>query len=162
MELTPRTKVTIPRSFHDGRFAAADGMRQICQPLQLSRLWPCPDAVFWSGLATVSYLPSTAFPTGCGKDSGLPIGLQVNPWTQPIMPACNDHERTQHYCGWRADAYHCSFSHYIQALCQLMTVALYVPQLVGPEGGDFLTISLAGLLENEAGFTATSPPQEPA
>jgi len=32
--------------------------------------------IFWAGLATVSYLPSTVFPTGSGAD-GLPIGLQA-------------------------------------------------------------------------------------
>ncbi len=32
--------------------------------------------LFWAGFATVSYLPSTVFPTGLSKD-GLPIGLQV-------------------------------------------------------------------------------------
>jgi amidase len=31
---------------------------------------------FWVGLATVAYLPSTAFPTGLSSD-GLPIGLQI-------------------------------------------------------------------------------------
>ncbi len=31
---------------------------------------------FWVGLATVAYLPSTAFPSGLSK-SGLPIGLQI-------------------------------------------------------------------------------------
>jgi amidase len=31
---------------------------------------------FWVGLATVAYLPSTAFPSGLSSD-GLPIGLQV-------------------------------------------------------------------------------------
>ena len=69
---------------------------------------PYHDAVFWSGVATVSYLPATAFPAGCGAESGLPIGLQ----------------------------------------------------LIGPEGADYLTIHLAGLLETEAGFKATMPPEE--
>jgi amidase len=78
-----------------GRTLAIDGVQT-----------PYQDAVFWSGLATVAYLPSTAFPTGCGKESGLPIGLQ----------------------------------------------------LVGPEGADYLTIALAGLLETEAGFRAELPP----
>jgi amidase len=32
--------------------------------------------LFWAGLATCSYLPATAFPTGPGSD-GLPIGLQA-------------------------------------------------------------------------------------
>ncbi|NKB32787.1 MAG: amidase [Pseudomonadales bacterium] len=32
--------------------------------------------VFWAGLATVSYLPSTVFPTGLSR-AGLPIGLQA-------------------------------------------------------------------------------------
>ncbi|MDA1098240.1 MAG: amidase [Proteobacteria bacterium] len=32
--------------------------------------------IFWSGLVTVSYLPSTVFPTGPGAD-GLPIGVQA-------------------------------------------------------------------------------------
>jgi amidase len=31
---------------------------------------------FWVGLATVAYLPSTAFPSGVSSD-GLPIGLQI-------------------------------------------------------------------------------------
>jgi amidase len=31
---------------------------------------------FWVGLATVAYLPSTAFPSGLSKE-GLPIGLQI-------------------------------------------------------------------------------------
>ena len=32
--------------------------------------------VFWAGLATLSYLPSTVFPTGL-SERGLPIGLQA-------------------------------------------------------------------------------------
>jgi amidase len=32
--------------------------------------------VFWAGLATLSYLPSTVFPTGL-SEGGLPIGLQA-------------------------------------------------------------------------------------
>ncbi|MBC7983302.1 MAG: amidase, partial [Candidatus Obscuribacterales bacterium] len=32
--------------------------------------------LFWAGLVTVGFLPSTAFPTGVNKD-GLPIGLQA-------------------------------------------------------------------------------------
>lgn len=32
--------------------------------------------VFWAGIATLSYLPSTVFPTGLSRE-GLPIGLQV-------------------------------------------------------------------------------------
>jgi len=32
--------------------------------------------IFWAGLTTVAYLPSTVFPTGVDK-SGLPIGLQA-------------------------------------------------------------------------------------
>lgn len=32
--------------------------------------------IFWSGLATTSYLPSTVFPTGLSEE-GLPIGLQA-------------------------------------------------------------------------------------
>ena len=33
--------------------------------------------VFWSALTGTCFLPSTAFPAGCGAESGLPIGLQV-------------------------------------------------------------------------------------
>jgi amidase len=32
--------------------------------------------IFWAGLVTVSYLPSTVFPTGPSL-TGLPIGLQA-------------------------------------------------------------------------------------
>lgn len=32
--------------------------------------------IFWAGAITVSYLPSTVFPTGPSRD-GLPIGLQA-------------------------------------------------------------------------------------
>ena len=38
---------------------------------------PYHDAIFWSGISNLAYLPSTAFPTGKGDDSGLPIGLQL-------------------------------------------------------------------------------------
>ena len=38
---------------------------------------PYHDSVFWSGVATVAYLPSTAFPAAKGRQSGLPIGLQL-------------------------------------------------------------------------------------
>jgi len=38
--------------------------------------YPYFSQVFWAGIATLSYLPSTVFPTGLSKD-GLPIGLQV-------------------------------------------------------------------------------------
>ncbi len=38
--------------------------------------YPYFQQVFWAGIATLSYLPSTVFPTGLSKD-GLPIGLQV-------------------------------------------------------------------------------------
>jgi amidase len=34
------------------------------------------DQVFWAGLATLPYLPSTVFPTGL-SENGLPIGLQA-------------------------------------------------------------------------------------
>ncbi|MEQ8955598.1 MAG: amidase family protein [Gammaproteobacteria bacterium] len=37
---------------------------------------PYYQQVFWAGLATVSYLPSTVFPTGLSA-GGLPIGLQA-------------------------------------------------------------------------------------
>ena len=37
---------------------------------------PYFDQVFWAGLATLAYLPSTVFPTGLSGD-GLPIGLQA-------------------------------------------------------------------------------------
>lgn len=37
---------------------------------------PYSQMVFWAGLITVAYLPSTVFPTGCAED-GLPIGLQA-------------------------------------------------------------------------------------
>ena len=33
--------------------------------------------IFWSGLTNACYLPSTAFPSGFGKDSNMPIGLQI-------------------------------------------------------------------------------------
>ena len=33
--------------------------------------------VFWSALTGTCFLPSTVFPTGLGKDSRMPIGLQV-------------------------------------------------------------------------------------
>eukprot|EP01043_Picozoa_sp_COSAG02_P021954 COSAG02_NODE_1127_length_14428_cov_68.304627_3_plen_93_part_00 len=69
---------------------------------------PYHDSVFWSGVATVAFLPSTAFPAGKGARSGLPIGLQ----------------------------------------------------LIGPEGSDYLTIHLAGLLEQEAGLKATLPAED--
>lgn len=37
---------------------------------------PYFDCLFWAGLPTVAYLPSTAIPTGPGSD-GLPIGVQI-------------------------------------------------------------------------------------
>ena len=37
---------------------------------------PYFEQVFWAGLATLSYLPSTVFPTGL-SNGGLPIGLQA-------------------------------------------------------------------------------------
>lgn len=37
---------------------------------------PYMEQLFWAGLATLCYLPSTVFPTGASKD-GLPIGLQA-------------------------------------------------------------------------------------
>jgi len=37
---------------------------------------PYLQQTFWAGLASVAYLPSTAFPTGVGQDR-LPIGLQA-------------------------------------------------------------------------------------
>jgi len=45
--------------------------------------FPYWQQVFWAGLATVSYLPATVFPTGLSK-GGLPIGLQA------IGPAFGD------------------------------------------------------------------------
>jgi amidase len=38
---------------------------------------PYGDQVFWAGLATVAYLPSSVFPTGPSRTEGLPIGLQA-------------------------------------------------------------------------------------
>jgi amidase len=40
------------------------------------RTRPYFEQLFWSGLVTASYLPSTVFPTGL-SDEGLPIGLQA-------------------------------------------------------------------------------------
>jgi amidase len=37
---------------------------------------PYWEQIFWAGLATLAYLPSTVFPTGLAAD-GLPIGLQA-------------------------------------------------------------------------------------
>ena len=37
---------------------------------------PYFDQLFWAGLVTVAYLPSTVFPPGASAD-GLPIGLQA-------------------------------------------------------------------------------------
>ncbi len=37
---------------------------------------PYMEQIFWAGLATLSYLPSTVFPTGPSEE-GLPIGLQA-------------------------------------------------------------------------------------
>jgi len=37
---------------------------------------PYLNQVFWAGIATMAYLPSTVFPTGLSK-AGLPIGLQA-------------------------------------------------------------------------------------
>ena len=37
---------------------------------------PYFEQLFWSGLATGAYLPSTVFPTGPNQE-GLPIGLQA-------------------------------------------------------------------------------------
>ena len=87
MELTPRTKVTIPRSFHDGRFAAADGMRQICQPLQLSRLWPMPrrGVLVWTRNGLI---PSI---------HGVPDWLRKGLWTSH-RPAGESLDPTHHAC----------------------------------------------------------------
>jgi len=49
----------------DGRTIIVDGVRT-----------PYWDQVFWAGLATLPFLPSTVFPTGLAAD-GLPIGLQA-------------------------------------------------------------------------------------
>jgi amidase len=49
----------------EGRRIPVDGAEQ-----------PYFQQVFWAGLVTVAYLPSTVFPTGPGAD-GLPIGLQA-------------------------------------------------------------------------------------
>ena len=49
----------------DARTLKVDGVDQ-----------PFFQQIFWSGLATASYLPSTVFPTGLSED-GLPIGLQA-------------------------------------------------------------------------------------
>ena len=37
---------------------------------------PYFEQVFWAGLATLSFLPSTVFPTGL-TETGLPIGVQA-------------------------------------------------------------------------------------
>ncbi len=52
------------RPFHE-RTLPVDGSDQ-----------PYLDQLFWAGLVTTSYLPSTVFPTGLSRD-GLPIGLQA-------------------------------------------------------------------------------------
>lgn len=38
---------------------------------------PYLEQIFWAGLITAAYLPSTVFPTGVSKPEGLPIGLQA-------------------------------------------------------------------------------------
>lgn len=45
---------------------------------------PYLEQVFWAGLVTVAYLPSTVFPTGPSRE-GLPIGLQA------VGPEFHDH-----------------------------------------------------------------------
>ena len=35
------------------------------------------EQIFWAGLITGAYLPSTVFPTGVSTSDGLPIGLQA-------------------------------------------------------------------------------------
>ena len=45
---------------------------------------PYFEQVFWAGLITVAYLPSTVFPTGPSRE-GLPIGLQA------VCPEFHDH-----------------------------------------------------------------------
>ena len=37
---------------------------------------PFFDQIFWAGLATLGFLPSTVFPVGLSED-GLPIGIQA-------------------------------------------------------------------------------------
>jgi amidase len=66
--LCPQTAT--PAFSHDhspipGRTLLVDGVEQ-----------PYFQQLFWAGLATVSYLPSTVFPTGPSAE-GLPIGLQA-------------------------------------------------------------------------------------
>ncbi len=41
-----------------------------------NQVQPYFQQIFWSGIATVAYLPSTVFPTGLSQ-AGLPIGLQA-------------------------------------------------------------------------------------
>lgn len=66
--ICPQTATTAFEHDHTpfaGRTLTVDGLSQ-----------PYFQQIFWAGLTTVSYLPSTVFPTGPSKE-GLPIGLQA-------------------------------------------------------------------------------------
>ena len=56
---------------------------------------PYMNQLFWAGIATLSYLPSTVFPTGLSNE-GLPIGLQV-------IGAEFDDQTTMAFAGLLAD-----------------------------------------------------------
>ena len=66
------TAFTHNHSAYRGRKLLIDGMQL-----------PYFQQLFWAGLATCSYLPSTSFPTGPDEE-GLPLGLQA------IGAECND------------------------------------------------------------------------
>lgn len=70
--------------------AAYRGRKLLIDGTQL----PYFQQLFWAGLATCSYLPSTAFPTGCDADQ-LPLGLQA------IGAEGND-RLTIAFAGWMA------------------------------------------------------------
>jgi amidase len=69
---------------------AYHGRKLLVDGMQL----PYFQQLFWAGLATCSYLPSTAFPTGPDAE-GLPLGLQA------IGAECND-RLTIAFAGWLA------------------------------------------------------------
>ena len=89
--------------------------------------------VFWSALTGTCFLPSTAFPTGLGEDSKMPIG-PCSLEHPPPLPLPHTHSLTH------------SLTHLSAGL-----------QIVGPERSDFSCIEFARLLETELGFAFEAP-----
>ena len=124
---------------------------------------PYHSAVFWSGLATVCHLPSTAFPAGRAEQGrtqcALPHPTVHLPLVGALRTPCTHVWRRWRELGHADRAAAGGRGGVEQPFSPPSAPHLTrLPSLCSTQGADFVTIRLAQLLEEEAGFTCETPP----